>query len=127
MGLTLLEQKEKRFTERMRGWVLSFLDFNRPDPTEWDVLSTCLDEKNFGVSRHRLASELNFLVGAKLVRVFPSGSIKELTDIEQQQLLQRCARDEEVASQTLVWIRTEGINFVEGRETVTGVERVRAK
>ena len=127
MALTLLQQKEQRFTERLRGWVLSFLDFNRPDPTEWDVLSACLDEKNFGVSRHRLAAELNFLLGARLIRVFPSGSKEELTDIEQQQLLQRCARDEEVAAQTLVWIRTEGVNFVEGRTQVIGVERVRAK
>ena len=127
MPLTLLEEKEKRFTERLRGWALSFLDFNRPEPTEWEVLSICLDEKGFGVSRQRLASELSFLVGTQLIRVFPAGSGKELTDIEQQQLLQRCSRDETVAASTLIWIRTEGINLVEGRERVSGVQRVRIK
>src|SRR5260370_42625235 len=111
MSLAPLQLKRKQFTERLRGWILSILYFNRPDPAEWTLLSNSLDQVNSGVSRHVLAIELSFLVSHKLVRVFPIGASNDLTDNEQQQLLQRCPRDKEVAMKGCAWIRTESINF----------------
>src|SRR5260370_13504137 len=111
MSLAPLQLKRKQFTERLRGWILSILYFNRPDPAEWTLLSNSLDQVNSGVSRHVLAIELSFLVSHKLVRVFPIGASNDLTDNEQQQLLQRCAPDQEGALTVCAWIRTESINF----------------
>src|SRR5260370_32980793 len=96
MSLAPLQLKRKQFTERLRGWILSILYFNRPDPAEWTLLSNSLDQVNSGVSRHVLAIELSFLASHKLVRVFPSGASNDPTDNEQPQLLPRGARAEKV-------------------------------
>src|SRR5260370_32064700 len=108
MSLAPLQLKRKQFTERLRGWILSILYFNRPDPAEWTLLSNSLDQVNSGVSRHVLAIELSFLVSHKLVRVFPIGASNHLTANAQQHLPPRRARHEAVAVTVCACIRTEG-------------------
>ena len=123
--LTQLQRNRQQRTERLRGWMLKILYEARPDPLEFVVLSSTLDEVNFGVSRSTLAIELSFLCSKKMIRVFPIGSQDELTDNEQQGLLQRCARDEETCANVCVWLRAEGTIFVEGLAACEGIQRVR--
>src|SRR5260370_42230017 len=94
MPIRPLQRTGQQRTERLRGWIVKILYEARPDPLEFAVLSTTLDECNFGVSRRMLAGEVDFLRSLKLVRVFPLGSHEELGKVEQAKLLQRYANSD---------------------------------
>ena len=62
--------------------------------------------------------------GEEMLRVFPLGAAKELDEVEQARLLQRCCEIEGEERKVCVRIRTQGINFQEGSLKCLGVARV---
>jgi hypothetical protein len=128
MSLTPLQRNRQQRTERLRGWIVKVLYESRPDPMEMVVLSSTLDEVNFGVSRRALGMEVDFLRSLSLVRVFPLGSDDELDKVAQAKLLQRFCNSDSDGEMNLVLCATlsyKGINFQEGMEEHPGVSRVR--
>jgi hypothetical protein len=128
MSLTPLQRNRQQRTERLRGWIMKILYESRPDPLEMVVLSSTLDEVNFGVSRRTLAAEVDHLRSLKLVRVFSLGSNDETSTVEQSKLLQRFANSDSDSEMNLILCvipSAHGINFQEGLEEVHGVSRVR--
>jgi hypothetical protein len=131
--------------ERLRGWIISFLYAYRPNPLELSQLLKALDQKNFPLSRRRLAEELDFLASkseereseARLIRIFPAEAQNPITETEQAKLIQLYgAADndnelEEMLSRTgfprgplCARITAVGQNFQEGRRVWSGIERV---
>src|ERR1051325_6353970 len=128
MPLTPLQRTRQQRTERLRGWILKILYEARPLPLELVVLSSTLDEVNFGVSRRTLAGEVEYLRGLDLVRVFPLGSKTKVSEPEQAILLQRFSESDNEGELNLSLCATlsyTGINFQEGLEDAKGVSRVR--
>lgn len=128
MPLTPLQRSRQQRTERLRGWIIKILYEARPDPLELVVLSSTLDEVNFGVSRRSLGIEVDFLRSLGLVRVFPLESDAELGKVEQAKLLQRFCNSDSDGELHIVLcasLSAKGINFQEGLENFEGVSRVR--
>lgn len=128
MPLTQLQRNRQQRTERLRGWMLKILYEARPDPLELVVLSSTLDEVNYGVSRRTLGMEIDFLRSLSMVRVFPLGCNDELNKVEQAKLLQRFCNSDSDGELNVVLCATlsaKGINFQEGLEDFHGVSRVR--
>jgi hypothetical protein len=108
--------------------MLKILYEARPDPLELVVLSSTLDEVNYGVSRRTLGMEIDFLRSLSMVRVFPLGCNDELNKVEQAKLLQRFCNSDSDGELNVVLCATlsaKGINFQEGLEDFHGVSRVR--
>lgn len=128
MSLTPLQRTRQQRTERLRGWIVKTLYEARPDPMEMVVVSACLDEVNFGVSRRMLATEVDFLRSKGLLRVFPLNSSEEVERVAQAKLLQRFANSDSDSELNLVLCATlsaHGIDFQEGLREEIGVSRVR--
>lgn len=100
----------------------------RPDPLELVVLSSTLDEVNFGVSRRTLGAEVDFLRSKGAVRVFPLGSDIEIDRVGQAKMLQRFCNsdsDEEMNTTLCATLSAHGIDFQEALVDLAGVSRVR--
>lgn len=122
-----LDPKEARKieTSKRRGWILYLLFICRPKPRDFAMLTQLMDARDYPMSCQRLAEELEFLRSLKLLRVFPRGSDKELSNIEQAKLIQRyCDSDGEEADNLCVAITTRGVNFQEGYFEEIGITRI---
>jgi hypothetical protein len=122
-----LKKLEQKRTERRRGWILYLLYKARPHPMELLTLMELLDAANFPVTRRKLAEELDYLRSLRLVRVFPTGAEAELDEVKQAKAIQRyaeCESDEEMRQVLCARLTAAGINFQEGLEVLTGLQRV---
>ena len=122
-----LDQKQTRKIETMkrRGWILYLLYAMRPKPRDFSTLIQLLDARNYPLSSQRFAEELDFLRSVQLLRVFPLGADKELSNVEQAKLIQRyCESDGEEADNLCAALTTGGVNFQEGHFETTGITRV---
>lgn len=116
--------KNKLTTERARGWIMNFLYDYRPAPMEITLLQQCLDTVDFPMTFLHILREIDFLRSENLVRVFSIGEERELSEVEQAKLIQRCAKMDDEVRKISVRIRTDGINFQEGNRQCVGVARV---
>lgn len=119
-----MENLQQIQIERRRGWFIKFLYESRPKPLEVSLLQELLDSINHPMSVRQIVQELDLLRSEELLRVFPLGAAKELDEVEQARLLQRCAEIEGEERKICVRIRTKGINFQEGSLKILGVTRV---
>ncbi len=111
--------------KRRRGWIVSFLYETLPKPLEFASIIFLLDQKNFPLSIRRLSEELDYLRGLGFIRVFPHGTDKELSKIEQAKLLQRFAdSDGELSDEYCAMLATKGVNFQEGNDHTSGIIRI---
>jgi hypothetical protein len=121
------KDQERKRTERRRGWIIYFLYKARPQPIELASLMELLDAYNFPVSRRRLAEEVDYLRSLRLLRIFPMHAEVELDDVGQAKLMQRyadCESDGELGAVVGARLTAAGINFQEGVDTLTGMQRV---
>ncbi|QQS31896.1 MAG: hypothetical protein IPM50_09405 [Acidobacteriota bacterium] len=125
MALIDPKQLRQNATNRRRGLILHFLYISSPKPVEFSSLIFLLDKHNNPVSARRLAEDLDFLRGPKLIRVFPVGADSELNSVEQAKLIQRyCDSEGELDDHFAASITTRGINFQEGVFDEAGITRV---
>jgi hypothetical protein len=118
----LLRQNE---TKRRRGWILNFLYTSRPQPLEFASLIYLLDKTNFPVSVHRLAEDLDYLRGLRLLRVFPVGATEAISDVDQAKLVQRFAQsDGDLNDDFSACLTAKGVNYQEGHIDELGITRV---
>src|SRR5262245_61123967 len=125
---------EQERIERLRGWILYLLYKARPHPLEVCALMKLLDKRNFPLSRHRIAEELDYLRGLdlpsteeRLIRVFTSGETRDLDPVAQSKLIQHFSEtdsDEEMGSVLCVRLTAQGINFQQAVIEVAGIQRV---
>lgn len=121
------KDQERKRTERLRGWILYLLYKARPQPIELALLLDLLDARNFPVSRRRLAEEVDYLRSLRLLRIFPMHAEEELDEVKQAKLMQRysdCDSDTELGAVIGARLTAAGINFQEGVDPMTGLQRV---
>lgn len=119
--------QERDRNERLRGWIIYFLYKARPKPLELASLRDLLDQRNFPLSRRRLAEELDYLRALRFLRLFPSTADTELDEIKQAKWIQRYAdteSDEEMGDCLCARITTAGINYQDGVTNMDGIKRV---
>lgn len=122
-----LNQKNLQQIEsgRRRGWIVYLLYVAKPSPVDFNTLIRLLDQRNFPLSCRRFSEKLDFLRSAGLVRVFPIGSEKSLTEVEQAKLIQAyCDNDGEDGDNLCASLTNKGVIFQEGHYEETGVTRV---
>ena len=87
-----------------------------------------MDDLNASTTWDDFVSQLEYLAGEELIRVFPVGADHELSPVEQARYLSLCRRiqwDTPEASCVLVRIRQRGKYFLEGNASdVRGVATV---
>lgn len=122
-----LKQNQLRHLEtgRRRGWIVYLLYTARPTPLSFNMLIELLDARNMPLTCRRFSEKLDYLRSLGFVRVFKMGLQRELTNVEQAQLIQAyCDNDGEGADGYFASISTRGINFQEGHIDEVGVSRV---
>lgn len=122
-----LKKLEQKRIERRRGWIIYLLYKNRPHPIDLHSLTDLLDERNFPVTRRKLAEDIDLLRQLRLLRVFPSGAESEFDEVRQAKLIQRyseCESDEEMKQVVCARLTAAGINFQESVDAMTGLMRV---
>lgn len=124
-----LRERQRDYTERLRGWIIYILFMQKPKGLELAQLVRLLDRHNFPVSRRRLSEELDYLSSAphRLLRVFPLGAVTPIDEVEQAKLIERYCDSESDADMGLsltARITAAGVNYQEGRAEYAGIHRV---
>lgn len=123
-----LRDQQKERVHRIRGWILCLLCAGRPDPVSLGTLQRLLDQRNFPLSRRRLAEQVDHLMSLRLLRVFPSMATEDLDRVQQAKWIQRYANtdnDEELKDELYARITTAGVNFQDGTtDRIDGILRV---
>jgi hypothetical protein len=122
-----LKQKQLQHLEngRRRGWIVYLLFSARPSPLSFNMLIELLDARNMPLTCRRFSEKLDYLRSAGFVRVFRMGENRELSNVEQAQLIQAyCDNDGEGADGYFASLSTKGVNFQEGHLNDPGVARV---
>jgi hypothetical protein len=120
-----MQQLKKYEMERRRGMIVYLLNVSRPKPVELGSLLYLLDARNYPVTRHRLAEDLDFLRDAGLVRLMMPSSESPLNDVQQEKHLHRFAEsDGDNDNDFCVKLTNKGINFQDGQTQELGVLRV---
>jgi len=121
------KKQARERNEKLRGWILYFLYKARPHPMELASVRDLLDQRNFPLTRRRLAEELDYLRSLRLVDIFPSGAVAVIDQVSQAKYLQRYAdtdSDEDLGLALYCRITTAGINFQDGVNDLDGIKRV---
>ena len=118
--------QERARIERLRGWIIYFVYKTRPNHLELDTLLRLLDARNLPVTRRRLAGEVDYLRGLRLLKVSLGVTQSDLDESRQARLIQRYAdADREDAESVCVVLTAAGINFHEGfDQDLAGIVRV---
>lgn len=119
--------EERERTERRRGWIIYLLYNARPRPLELDALRRLLDQRNFPMSRRRLAEEIEYLFSLRLLKVGPANVFKEFDDQGQSILIQKYADEDRYDPNDVLCARltAAGVNFQEGfGQEYEGIVRV---
>jgi hypothetical protein len=118
--------QERARTERLRGWILYLIYMSRPNHLELDTLMRLLDSRNLPVTRRRLAGEVDYLRGLRLLKISLGSAQSDLDESRQSRLIHRYAdSDREDVDAVCVALTAAGINFHEGFEQdLTGIVRV---
>jgi hypothetical protein len=122
-----LAQQQRERSARIRGWIIYLLYKGRPHPLPLSSLWKMLDRYNMPLTRRRLAEEIDYLRGLRLLVVFPQDSDTEVSNVEQAKLTQRyaeCESDQEMGLVLSARISTAGTNFQEGLSNYEGITRV---
>lgn len=110
--------------DRRRGVILYFLYFSRPKSLELGSMIYFLDTKNYPITRHRLAEDLDFLRDAGLIKITTPSSELALSDNQQEKLLHKFAEsDGECDNDYCARLTNKGLIFQEGNSTEPGVVR----
>lgn len=97
----------------------------RPRALELGSLMYLLDQRNYPMTRQRLAEDLDFLRGLGLLRVTTPASELVLSENQQEKFLHAFAvSDGERDNDFCVRLTPHGVNFQEGNAEVIGVNRV---
>lgn len=119
------QQLRKYEMERRRGLIIYLLYISRPKSLELGSLMYLLDSRNYPVTRHRLAEDLDFLRDAELIRITTPSSELQLSANQQEKFLHRFAESEGDDDNTFcARVTTKGVQFQEGNANELGVMRV---
>jgi hypothetical protein len=118
--------QERARTERLRGWIIYLIYKTRPNHLELDTLMRLLDSRNLPVTRRRLAGEVDYLRGLRLLEISLGSAQPNLDESRQARLIQRYAdADRDEVDAVCATLTAAGINFHEGFEqTLMGIARV---
>lgn len=122
-----LKQKNLRHLEtgRRRGWIVYLLYTAKPMPLTFNTLIELLDARNMPLTCRRFAEKLDYLRGLGFLRVFKIGENKELSNVQQAQLIENyCDNDGEGGDNFCATLSTKAVNFQEGHFDEVGVTRV---
>lgn len=110
---------------RRRGMILYLLYLARPKSIDFGMLMYLLDSRNYPVTRHRLAEDLDFLRDAGFLRITTPSSELTLNEHQQERFLNRFAEsDGDSDNDYAAKISPKGSNFQEGKTSEPGVLRV---
>jgi hypothetical protein len=120
------KSQERARTERLRGWIIYLIYKTRPNHLELDTLMRLLDSRNLPTSRRRLAGEVDYLRGLRLLEISLGSTQAKLDESRQARLIQRYAdADRDEVDAVCVTLTAAGINFHEGFEQdLMGIVRV---
>ncbi len=119
------QQLKKYEMERRRGLIIYLVYISRPKSLELGSLMYLLDSRNYPVTRHRLAEDLDFLRDAELIRITTPSSELQLSANQQEKFLHRFAESEGDDDNTFcARLTTKGVQFQEGNANELGLMRV---
>lgn len=118
---------DKQETEQARGFIIYLLYLQKPKAFELNSLWGQLDQHNQPIGHRRFVEEIDYLRSLGLLRVFPSTSKDEVSNVDQARLLQRFIETplaKDMGAFVYALITHAGINFQEGNSEVVGISRV---
>lgn len=117
---------DKQELEQARGFIIYLLYLKKPNAFELNSLWGQLDQHNQPIGHRKFVEQIDYMRGLGLLRVFPSKSKEEVSNIEQARLLQRFIETPMAREIGFVYARitTAGIIFQEGNAEVIGITRV---
>lgn len=121
-----LRQKHLKQIElqRKRGLILYLLYTSRPRWMDLSTLLSLLDSLNLPLTSGQLSNKIDYLCSVGLVRVQQHGGKADLSDAEQERLVQRCFdADGDLDDEISVRLSAKGVNFQEGSFEVEGITR----
>lgn len=111
--------------QRLRGWIIYLLYIYRPKSCDLTLLRNLLDARNFPMSVRKFSEELDYLRTQQLIKILPVEQNSELSELEQEKLIQRyCELDGEIGDECCARLTTRGVNLQEGQFEEIGVSRV---
>lgn len=110
--------------QRKRGLILYLLYTNRPKWTDLAAILFLLDSLNVPLTSAQLSNKIDFLRSVGLVKVQQNGGKTDISEAEQERLIQRCFdADGDLDDEVSVRLSPKGINFQEGSFEVDGITR----
>lgn len=112
--------------EEMRRVLLSVL-YESGNALRAKRVRAIMSDLGHSVFWSEFVGHLEYLAGEELIRIFPAGSTRELSEVEQARFVADCKRlnfDSPECETVLIRIRQKGRHFIEGSdEGVRGVAR----